>query len=232
MNKMTTLIKIDDLGAVYKMKDDAKLLKLFEAFCERNGLPIYTTSFLSEGKVIDKNDTITSLGVKKNNDDVIYFTSVQPTMSAIEPITYEEITLQEWLSRNVEDNIIVIDSHTDKKFCLKRSYFSAGVVENDIYLRCIMNNNQLNIKKTIKESKVNKYIKIGYYFGEKYMMNEIYKDVFNDRRGNIFYLKLIMTKNPMTYISKESLKLSHISLMKKVMNMRTSYITKMSIFLS
>lgn len=212
---MTSFVKIsadnNKILPTFKIKDNEKLTKLFGAFCDVTGLPPYTTVFFYKTLVLQGNDTIRSLGIKKKNDDVIHFTCIGPSIKGIEPILNEEITIEEWLSRDVDDNIIVIDSFKDKIFCLKRSYFTAGLTINDIYLNCIINNNQLNTLKTFLGGEKNKYLKIGYYFGNKYLIDKNNIDIFQTRGGNIFVLE---ASYRMTAINEESLKLSEISLMK------------------
>ena len=145
-----------------------------------------------------------------------------------DPITKETIEVNEWLSENDDNILLIIDksiknvtlsqSETEKKnkinekiYLFKRSYLQVPEIKH-IYFKCIIEEGQLMIKDTFN-SKINFY-NLGYYLGKNILLhlNEIKGKNIN--KNNIFKLELLSPKLD-EFINKEALLMSQISLMSK-----------------
>ena len=127
----------------------------------------------------------------------------------IEPLYEGKISIKNWLNEDKNDNIVVYISNNKTPFCLKRSYFKNPRVEQ-IFVECIYENNNL---LNIISYKGDEYINIGYYLGEKYIIDKnIIKNKLKSKQNSF-----IITETPVTskYIVKESLLLSSLELMPK-----------------
>jgi hypothetical protein len=145
-----------------------------------------------------------------------------------DPITKETIEINEWLSENDDNILLIIDksiknvslsrSESEKKnklnekiYLFKRSYLQVPEIKH-IYFKCILEEGQLMVKDTFK-SKVNFY-NLGYYLGKNILLylNEI--KAKNINKNNIFKLELV-SPNIDEFINKEALLMSQISLSSK-----------------
>ena len=124
----------------------------------------------------------------------------------IDPIDKDEISLQDWLSRD-NDNIVIIDLN-DNLICLKKSYFIQSQI-SDIYVNCVITNNQLMYQETYNSDE---FRNIGYYFGEKYLFEEKDMFIFFNTKSKINIFRLKDTENTIDAINKESLLLTNIEL--------------------
>jgi hypothetical protein len=151
-------------------------------------------------------------------------------MYGYDPIFLEKRKLNEWLDES-EDNILVIfDKNSlkfsaspntpikhksqDKVFCLKKQFLFNPEIK-DIYLKCIIENEQVMVKKTYANKTT--YNNIGYYINKNVLIDikTIKPSLHNER---IFKVS-INTENideagENMYISKETLALSKIGVFK------------------
>ena len=145
-----------------------------------------------------------------------------------DPITKETIEINEWLSENDDNILLIIDksiknvslsqSETEKKnkinekiYLFKRSYLQVPEIKH-IYFKCIMEEGQLMIKDTFN-SKINFY-NLGYFLGKNVLLylNEIKAKIIN--KNHIFKLELLSDEVD-NFINKEALLMSQISLSSK-----------------
>lgn len=167
-------------------------------------------------------------------------------MYGYDPIFLEKRKLNEWLDES-EDNILVIfDKNSlkfsaspndsmkhksqDKVFCLKKQFLFNPEIK-DIYVRCIIENNQVMVKKTYANKTT--YNNIGYYINKNVLIDikAIKPSLHNER---IFKVSIntenINEAGENMYISKETLALSKIGLFKnKEINTLDKKITKKNI---
>jgi hypothetical protein len=151
-------------------------------------------------------------------------------MYGYDPIFLEKRKLNEWLDES-EDNILVIfdknslkfsaspndsmkNKSQDKVFCLKKQFLFNPEIK-DIYLKCIIENEQVMVKKTYANKTT--YNNIGYYINKNVLIDikAIKPSLHNER---IFKVS-INTENideagENMYISKETLALSKIGVFK------------------
>jgi len=156
-------------------------------------------------------------------------------MYGYDPIFLEKRKLNEWLDES-EDNILVIfdknslkfsaspndsikNKSQDKVFCLKKQFLFNPEIK-DIYLKCIIENEQVMVKKTYANKTT--YNNIGYYINKNVLIDikAIKPSLHNER---IFKVS-INTESIDTgkwqaagenmYISKETLALSKIGVFK------------------
>jgi hypothetical protein len=151
-------------------------------------------------------------------------------MYGYDPIFLEKRKLNEWLDES-EDNILVIfDKNSlkfsaspntpmkhksqDKVFCLKKQFLFNPEIK-DIYVKCIIENEQVMVKKTYANKTT--YNNIGYYINKNVLIDikAIKPSLHNER---IFKVS-INTENideagENMYISKETLALSKIGVFK------------------
>jgi hypothetical protein len=156
-------------------------------------------------------------------------------MYGYDPIFLEKRKLNEWLDES-EDNILVIfdknslkfsaspndsmkNKSQDKVFCLKKQFLFNPEIK-DIYVKCIIENEQVMVKKTYANKTT--YNNIGYYINKNVLIDikAIKPSLHNER---IFKVS-INTENIDTgkwqaagenmYISKETLALSKIGVFK------------------
>jgi hypothetical protein len=151
-------------------------------------------------------------------------------MYGYDPIFLEKRKLNEWLDES-EDNILVIfDKNSlkfsaspnspikhksqDKVFCLKKQFLFNPEIK-DIYVKCIIENDQIMVKKTYANKTT--YNNIGYYINKNVLIDikAIKPSLHNDR---IFKVSIntenINEAGENMYISKETLALSKIGLFK------------------
>ncbi len=125
------------------------------------------------------------------------------TKDGYEPFLNNFISSNLWLEED-DDNIIII--YNSKKLCLKRSYFNNIILDN-IILKCIIKNNTLIFKNTIKQKQYISLKSYGYddniiidktNFVNKIKQNKIINLINTNK--NIFGInKLIIINNPMSY---------------------------------
>lgn len=145
-----------------------------------------------------------------------------------DPITKETIEVNEWLSENDDNILLIIDksiknvslsqSETEKKnkinekiYLFKRSYLQVPEIKH-IYFKCIIEEGQLMVKDTFN-SKIHFY-NLGYFLGKNVLLylNELKSKIIN--KNNIFKLELL-SDEPENFINKEALLMSQISLSSK-----------------
>jgi len=151
-------------------------------------------------------------------------------MYGYDPIFLEKRKLNEWLDES-EDNILVIFDKTslkfsaspndsmkhksqDKVFCLKKQFLFNPEIK-DIYVKCIIENDQLMVKKTYTNKTT--YNNIGYYVNKNVLIDiKTIKPSLHEKR--IFKVSINSydeDKNGENmYISKETLALSKIGVFK------------------
>ena len=167
-------------------------------------------------------------------------------MYGYDPIFLEKRKLNEWLDES-EDNILVIfDKNSlkfsaspndsmkhksqDKVFCLKKQFLFNPEIK-DIYVKCIIENEQVMVKKTYANKTT--YNNIGYYINKNVLIDikTIKPSLHNER---IFKVSINSEDEDKTgenmYISKETLALSKIGVFKnKEINVMDKKITKKNI---
>ena len=151
-------------------------------------------------------------------------------MYGYDPIFLEKRKLNEWLQES-EDNILVIfdknslkfsasqndsmkNKSQDKVFCLKKQFLFNPEIK-DIYVKCIIENDQLMVKKTYTNKTT--YNNIGYYVNKNVLIDiKTIKPSLHEKR--IFKVSINSydeDKNGENmYISKETLALSKIGVFK------------------
>ena len=167
-------------------------------------------------------------------------------MYGYDPIFLEKRVLTEWLDES-EDNILVIfdkqklrfsaspnnsneNKSQDKVFCLKKQFLFNPEIK-DIFIKCIVENDQLMVKKTYANKTT--YNNIGYYINKNVLIDikTIKPSLHNER----IFKVVITTENidepgENMYISKETLALSKIGIFKnKEITVMDKKITKKNI---
>lgn len=151
-------------------------------------------------------------------------------MYGYDPIFLEKRKLNEWLDES-EDNILVIfDKNSlkfsaspnspikhksqDKVFCLKKQFLFNPEIK-DIYVKCIIENDQIMVKKTYANKTT--YNNIGYYINKNVLIDikAIKPSLHNERIFKVSINSEDEDKNGENmYISKETLALSKIGVFK------------------
>jgi len=151
-------------------------------------------------------------------------------MYGYDPIFLEKRKLNEWLDES-EDNILVIFDKTslkfsaspndsmkhksqDKVFCLKKQFLFNPEIK-DIYVKCIIENEQVMVKKTYANKTT--YNNIGYYINKNVLIDikAIKPSLHNERIFKVSINSEDEDKNGENmYISKETLALSKIGVFK------------------
>jgi len=151
-------------------------------------------------------------------------------MYGYDPIFLEKRKLSEWLDES-EDNILVIfDKNSlkfsaspndsmkhksqDKVFCLKKQFLFNPEIK-DIYVKCIIENEQVMVKKTYANKTT--YNNIGYYINKNVLIDikAIKPSLHNERIFKVSINSEDEDKNGENmYISKETLALSKIGVFK------------------
>lgn len=167
-------------------------------------------------------------------------------MYGYDPIFLEKRKLKEWLQES-EDNILVIfdknslkfsaspndskkNNSQDKVFCLKKQFLFNPEIK-DIYVKCVLENGQIMVKKTYANKTT--YNNIGYYINKNVLLDiKTIKPSFHNER--IFKVSINTEDTNVDgenmYISKETLALSKIGLVKnKEINVVDKKITKKNI---
>jgi hypothetical protein len=151
-------------------------------------------------------------------------------MYGYDPIFLEKRKLNEWLQES-EDNILVIfDKNSlkfsaspntpmkhksqDKVFCLKKQFLFNPEIK-DIYVKCIIENEQVMVKKTYANKTT--YNNIGYYINKNVLIDiKTIKPSLHEKR--IFKVSINSEDEDKNgenmYISKETLALSKIGVFK------------------
>ena len=151
-------------------------------------------------------------------------------MYGYDPIFLEKRKLKEWLQES-EDNILVIfdknslkfsaspndsmkNNSQEKVFCLKKQFLFNPEIK-DIYVKCVLENGQIMVKKTYA-NKIT-YNNIGYYINKNVLLDiKAIKPSFHNER--IFKVSINTEDTNVDgenmYISKETLALSKIGLVK------------------
>jgi hypothetical protein len=120
-----------------------------------------------------------------------------------EPFLNDFINSNLWLKLD-DDNIIII--YDSKKLCLKRSYFN-NIISDNIILKCIIKNNTLIFKVTIKQKQYISLKSYGYndniVIDEKKLVNKIKKNkiinLINTSKNLFGTNKSFIINNPMSY---------------------------------
>jgi hypothetical protein len=167
-------------------------------------------------------------------------------MYGYDPIFLEKRLLTEWLDES-EDNILVIfdkqklrfsaspnssneNKSNDKVFCLKKQFLFNPEIK-DIFIKCIIENDQLMVKKTYSNKTT--YNNIGYYINKNVLIDikAIKPSLHNERIFKVSINSEDEDKNGENmYISKETLALSKIGVFKnKEINVMDKKITKKNI---
>jgi len=151
-------------------------------------------------------------------------------MYGYDPIFLEKRLLTEWLDES-EDNILVIfdknnlkfsaspndsikNKSQDKVFCLKKQFLFNPEIK-DIYVKCIIENDQVMVKKTYANKTT--YNNIGYYINKNVLIDTktIKPSLHNERIFKVsINTEIIEEAGENMYISKETLALSKIGLFK------------------
>ena len=151
-------------------------------------------------------------------------------MYGYDPIFLEKRKLNEWLDES-EDNILVFfdknslkfsaspndsmkNKSQDKIFCLKKQFLFNPEIK-DIYLKCIIENEQVMVKKTYANKTT--YNNIGYYINKNVLIDikTIKPSLHNERIFKVSINTEVEDKyGENMYISKETLALSKIGLFK------------------
>lgn len=135
--------------------------------------------------------------------------------NALNPISLEKINPHTWIQENPEDNIIVlleINGEEEKMYALKRSFFIAPLI-NDIYLKCVIEDNTLNVKETFK-NKTN-FRNIGFYLNNKLLIdNKKFVKNINYKK-NVYKISYDTNLQKEYYINLDLLQLSKIEIAKK-----------------
>lgn len=140
------------------------------------------------------------------------------------PITLEKINVNEWLSESNDNILLIFDKNTNLNFsnsvsrtnneiifCLKRSFIQTPTL-NNIYIKCIIENDVLIPDKTNKSKET--FFNLGYYLNKNLLiqLKSLGKSLIN--KNNIFKIKFA-DANYYDFINKEALELSIIGLAKK-----------------
>jgi len=165
-------------------------------------------------------------------------------MYGYDPIFLEKRKLKEWLQES-EDNILVIfDKHNlnfsaspndsmknnshDKVFCLKKQFLFNPEIK-DIFVKCSLENGQILVKTTYSSKDL--YNNIGYYINKNVLLD--IKSLKQSLHKERIFKVSINTEDAVRenmYISKETLALSNIGLIKlKKLNTMDKKINKRNI---
>ena len=143
------------------------------------------------------------------------------------PITLEKNNIYEWLAESDDNILLIFDNNklnfsksksssnnivkNEIIFCLKKSYIQTPTI-NNIYLKCIIENNIFITDKTYKSKEL--YFNLGYYLNKNLLINlkSLQQSFIN--KNNIFKIN-INDNNYYDFISKQSLELSTFGLAKK-----------------
>lgn len=133
----------------------------------------------------------------------------------IDPITLDEFNIQEWLDKD-NDNIVfyLVDENMkdgSNIFLLKKSYFISPI-DNIVFKRCVLNNNQLNVDSTNKLKPT--YINVGFFMNKSFVINySNFVKTLNTSKSRIYKLE----KNDITdsFINLKEMKMAHLQLYKK-----------------
>lgn len=149
-------------------------------------------------------------------------------MYGYDPILLEKREVNSWINESSENILIVLKKNNskisftkskssknskkaknntnEKIFCLKKSFLNLPNI-NDIFLKCILINDQLMNHQTY--SSKSKYFNIGYYINKPILID--IKDLKPSvLKNNIYKLNIVSDKDE--FINKESLMLSQIGL--------------------
>ena len=130
----------------------------------------------------------------------------------LDPITLDEYNIQEWLDLD-NDNIvfyIIDDNKKDESniFLLKKSYFISPI-DNIVFKKCVLNNNQLNVESTNK-LKPN-YLNVGFFMNKSFIVNySNFVKTLNTSRARIF--KLVKNDTADSFINLKEMKMAHLEL--------------------
>lgn len=140
-----------------------------------------------------------------------------------DPIFLEKIEVNEWLKEDEDNILLVIEDSNDqvnlsktflkknKIYCSKKSYLQNPNV-SDIFLKCVLENDQFLPRKTY--SSKTRYFYIGNYINKPIIVNN--KDITSVLLDHNVY-KLILNEEKSDYINKQLLELSQIGLYNKYM---------------
>lgn len=170
-------------------------------------------------------------------------------MYGYDPIFLEKRNLKEWLDESDDNILVIFNKHSlkfsaspnssnenklqDKVFCLKKQFLFNPEIK-DIYVKCIIENDQLMVKKTYANKTT--YNNIGYYINKNVLIDikTIKPSLHNERifkvSINAESIDTGQWRAENNYISKETLALSKIGLFKiKEINALDKKITKKNI---
>ena len=167
-------------------------------------------------------------------------------MYGYDPIFLEKRSTNEWLSESDDNILVIFDKHSlkfsaspnnskktnsqEKVFCLKKQFLFNPEIK-DIYVKCVLENGQIMVKKTYANKTT--YNNIGYYINKNVLLDiKTIKPSFHNER--IFKVSINTEDTNVDgenmYISKETLALSKIGLVKnKEINVVDKKITKKNI---
>ena len=141
------------------------------------------------------------------------------------PITLENINIYDWLAES-NDNILLLINKNDRElqsskisskiasnpdiiYCLSRAFLETPALKN-IYLKCILENDQLLKNDTLKSK--DEYFHLGYFINKALLIN------LKDLKGSIFkkhrIFKVELERKDEEFICKEALQLANIDMMK------------------
>ena len=167
-------------------------------------------------------------------------------MYGYDPIFLEKRSTNEWLCESDDNILVIFDKHSlkfsaspnnskktnsqEKVFCLKKQFLFNPEIK-DIYVKCVLENGQIMVKKTYANKTT--YNNIGYYINKNVLLDiKTIKPSFHNER--IFKVSINTEDTNVDgenmYISKETLALSKIGLVKnKEINVVDKKITKKNI---
>ena len=121
-------------------------------------------------------------------------------MYGYDPINLEKKNIYNWLSETDDNILLIFDKNKNISFsnsyiinneiifCLKKSFIQTPTL-NNIYLKCIIENDILIINKTYKSKE--QFLNLGYYLNKNLLINlkDIKKPLL--KKNKIFKVKLL-----------------------------------------
>ena len=125
----------------------------------------------------------------------------------IDPITLDEFNIQEWLDKD-NDNIVFYLVDESNTFLLKKSYFISPI-DNIVFKKCVLNNNQLNVDSTNKLKPT--YINVGFFMNKSFVINySNFVKTLNTSKSRIY--KLVKNDITDSFINVKEMKMAHLEL--------------------
>jgi hypothetical protein len=131
-----------------------------------------------------------------------------------DPISLENIKVDKWLKEDKDNIVFFLDEsikNSKKIILLNKSYFLNPNI-NDIYKKCIIENNALMVNETYED--LIHWKNIGFYLDNYTMINS--NNLIKTLKSNKRVFKLIKLKIIEQFISKELLELSQVKLSRDI----------------